>query len=67
MTDECLIWSGNEEVWPYREQAKPAPRGHKVAQVGEAGGAKLMERLNIYDIPGLVRFALRSGLVLQEA
>src|SRR5438093_1120636 len=29
--------------------------------------AKLMERLNIYDIPGLVRFALRSGLVLQEA
>src|SRR5215471_7717037 len=29
--------------------------------------AKLMERLNIYDIPGLVRFALRSGLVLQES
>jgi succinate dehydrogenase/fumarate reductase flavoprotein subunit len=45
MTDECLIWSGNEEVWPYREQAKPAPRGHKVAQVGEAGGAKMMEKL----------------------
>jgi len=45
MTDECLIWSGNEEVWPYRDQAKPAPRGHKVAQAGEAGGAKLMEEL----------------------
>jgi succinate dehydrogenase/fumarate reductase flavoprotein subunit len=45
MTDECLIWSGNEEVWPYRDQAKPAPRGHKVAQEGEAGGAKLMEVL----------------------
>jgi hypothetical protein len=43
MTDECLIWSGNEEVWPYREKAKPAPRGHKVAQVGELGGAKMME------------------------
>ncbi len=28
--------------------------------------AKLMERLNIFDIPGLVRFALQSGLVLQE-
>jgi DNA-binding NarL/FixJ family response regulator len=28
--------------------------------------AQLMERLNIYDIPGLVRFALRSGLVAQE-
>ena len=45
MTDECLIWSGNEEVHPYREQARPAPRGHKVAQEGEAGGAKLMELL----------------------
>jgi succinate dehydrogenase/fumarate reductase flavoprotein subunit len=45
MTDECLIWSGNEEAWPFREKAKPAPRGHKVAQVGEAGGAKMMERL----------------------
>jgi succinate dehydrogenase/fumarate reductase flavoprotein subunit len=44
-TDECLIWSGNEEVWPYREHARPAPRGHKVAQVGEHGGAKLMEKL----------------------
>jgi succinate dehydrogenase/fumarate reductase flavoprotein subunit len=41
-TDECLIWSGNEEVWPYRDRAKPAPRGHKVAQVGEQGGAKLI-------------------------
>lgn len=46
MTDECLIWSGNEEVWPYREQAKPAPRGHKVAQVGEKGGAKLIACLS---------------------
>jgi DNA-binding NarL/FixJ family response regulator len=29
--------------------------------------AKLMERLNIFDIPGLVRFALRSGLIVQES
>ena len=29
MTDECLIWSGNEEVWPFREKARPAPRGHQ--------------------------------------
>ncbi len=44
-TDECLIWSGNEEVWPYREHARPAPRGHKVAQEGEHGGSKMMEVL----------------------
>jgi DNA-binding NarL/FixJ family response regulator len=29
--------------------------------------AKLMQRLNIFDIPGLVRFAVRSGLVSQES
>ena len=29
--------------------------------------AKLMARLNIFDVPGLVRFALRSGLVSQES
>jgi DNA-binding NarL/FixJ family response regulator len=29
--------------------------------------AKLMARLNIFDIPGLVRFALRSGLISAES
>ncbi len=28
--------------------------------------AKLMERLGIFDIPGLVRFALKSELIVQE-
>jgi hypothetical protein len=28
---------------------------------------QLMQRLNIFDIPGLVRFALRTGLVSQES
>jgi DNA-binding NarL/FixJ family response regulator len=28
--------------------------------------AKLMENLNIFDIPGLVRFALQSGLISQD-
>jgi DNA-binding NarL/FixJ family response regulator len=28
--------------------------------------AKLMERLSIYDVPGLVRFALQSGLISEE-
>jgi DNA-binding NarL/FixJ family response regulator len=28
---------------------------------------ELMRRLNIFDIPGLVRFALRTGLVSQES
>ena len=45
LTTECLIWSGNEEVWPYREKAKAIPRGHKVAMDGHQGGTKLMEVL----------------------
>lgn len=44
-TTQCLIWSGNEKVWPYRERAKPAPRGHKVAQAGIEAGSLLMKML----------------------
>ncbi|MEB2345510.1 MAG: FAD-dependent oxidoreductase [Deltaproteobacteria bacterium] len=33
-----LYYSGNELVHPFVEQAKPAPRGHKPARPGEAGG-----------------------------
>lgn len=43
-TDECLIWSGNEKVWPYSEQARPAPRGHKVSVEG-SGGSLMMDVL----------------------
>jgi DNA-binding NarL/FixJ family response regulator len=28
--------------------------------------AKLMQRLKIFDVPGLVRYALRSGLIVQD-
>lgn len=42
-TDECLIWSGNEKVWPILERARPAPRGHKVAKPGSGGGAIAVE------------------------
>lgn len=38
---DCLIWTGNEKVWPYRDKARPAPRGHKVAFDGEEGGGAL--------------------------
>lgn len=51
---ESLAWTGNEQVWPYREIARPAPRGHKMpgkdekqVGVGETGGGGqvLMEGL----------------------
>ena len=33
----------------------------------ESHRLQLMERLNIHDVPGLVRYAIRSGLVSSEA
>ena len=33
-----LMFTGNEKVWPFFEQAKPAPRGHSVPVPGELGG-----------------------------
>ncbi len=37
-TDDCLIYSGNEEAYPFSEEAKPVPRGHKPKKEGSAGG-----------------------------
>jgi succinate dehydrogenase/fumarate reductase flavoprotein subunit len=42
---EGLMFSGNEKVWPYREQARPAPRGHKVPVPGDTMGAGLVTDL----------------------
>lgn len=39
---EGLSYTGNELVWPYKDQAKPAPRGHSVPVPGELGGAKMV-------------------------
>ena len=37
-----LMYTGNEKVWPFRDQAVPAPRGHKVPKPGDTGGAKIV-------------------------
>lgn len=39
---EGLMYTGNEKVWPFREQAVPAPRGHKVPVAGDTGGASMV-------------------------
>lgn len=44
-TDDCLIWSGSEEAWPFVEQARPAPRGHCPKFVGMGGGRYVMDVL----------------------
>lgn len=42
---EGLMYTGNEKVWPFKDQAVPAPRGHKVPVPGDTEGAKLVIEL----------------------
>lgn len=43
-TDDCLVYSGGEDGWPYESVARPAPRAHK-PQAPAAAGALLMQQL----------------------
>ena len=45
MSTECLMSTGNEAVWPFREVATAVPRGHAVAEFGESAGAGAMRAL----------------------
>jgi succinate dehydrogenase/fumarate reductase flavoprotein subunit len=38
LTDDCLLFTGNEDVHPFCLATPPVPRGHKPAREGEAGG-----------------------------
>jgi 3-oxo-5alpha-steroid 4-dehydrogenase len=53
-----LMYTGNEKVWPFREVAVPAPRGHKVPVPGDTQGAKL-----VIDL--LVRRAAELGVTVR--
>jgi succinate dehydrogenase/fumarate reductase flavoprotein subunit len=44
-TDDGLSYTGSELAWPFREIAKPAPRGHTAQQVGENAGQLMMDIL----------------------
>ncbi|MDF1605258.1 FAD-binding protein [Nocardioides sp. YIM 152315] len=39
---EGLMFTGNEKVWPFAQQAVPAPRGHKVPVPGDTEGTKMV-------------------------
>ncbi|WP_236008387.1 FAD-binding protein [Actinomadura physcomitrii] len=39
---EGLMFTGNEKVWPFRDEVAPAPRGHKVPVPGDTEGTKIV-------------------------
>lgn len=53
-----LMYTGNEKVWPFRDLAVPAPRGHKVPVPGDTRGASL-----VIDL--LVRRAAELGVAVR--
>src|SRR3546814_20991841 len=61
-TDDCLIWSGSEEAWPFCETAKPCPRGHTPPWMGLGGGKYLLDVLakRVADLKVDVRFDARA-------
>ncbi|HKP59724.1 MAG TPA: FAD-dependent oxidoreductase [Polyangiales bacterium] len=66
--DDGLLYSGNENVWPFNEIAVPAPRGHKPATMGSAGGV-IMEALLSQATRHGVRFQYDTravGLVVDD-
>jgi 3-oxo-5alpha-steroid 4-dehydrogenase len=66
---DCLIWTGNERVWPFRDKAAPAPRGHKVAWDGKegAGGVAMRHLVAHADKVGVdARFDMRVDRLVME-
>lgn len=43
MTDDCLLYTGNEKAWPFARIAKPCPRGHNLEIEGDNGGPLFMQ------------------------
>ncbi|MCB0948433.1 MAG: FAD-binding protein [Mycobacterium sp.] len=59
---EGLSYTGNEKVWPFCEQATPAPRGHSVPVPGELGGAAMVIDLLLKRAADLgVQFRYETG------
>lgn len=53
LTDDCLFYSGSEQSAPYRDVARPAPRGHAVQREGSCtAGGLLMKILSAEAIAG---------------
>ncbi len=43
LTDDCLLYTGNEKAWPFRDAARPCPRGHNLEIEGDNGGPLFMQ------------------------
>jgi 3-oxo-5alpha-steroid 4-dehydrogenase len=66
---EGLMFTGNEKVWPYKDEAKPAPRGHKVPVPGDTGGAGMVVDLLVKraaDLGVQIRYETGASAVVVD-
>ena len=68
-TDDCLIWSGSEDAWPFAKEARPAPRGHCPKFVGMGGGRYVMDVLarRVTELGVDVRYDHRALALITDA
>lgn len=45
LTDESLLFTGNEKVYPFNRVAEPVPRGHVPSMEGDEGGKVFMDTI----------------------
>ena len=71
-TDDCLIWSGSEEAWPFVEQARRAARtlpevrrhGRRALRDGRAGQTRRRAGVRVqFDARALALIADAAGRV----
>jgi 3-oxo-5alpha-steroid 4-dehydrogenase len=64
-----LMFTGNEKCWPFKDIARPAPRGHKPPIPGDMGGASLVVGLALDRLAALgveVRYETGATALVTE-
>jgi succinate dehydrogenase/fumarate reductase flavoprotein subunit len=66
-TDDCLIYSGNEQAHPFSEEAIPMPRGHKPKKEGSAGAYIIEQMIETFSkLGGTIQNESRAQTLIQD-
>ena len=68
MSDDGLLYTGNEKVWPFNRVAEPVPRGHNLHIEGDNGGPLFMKIIgeNVAERPIQVEYETRALTLIQD-
>ena len=68
-TDDGILYTGNEKVWPFNQVAKPVPRGHNLHVQGDNGGPLFMKIMteNVERRQINVEYETRALTLIQDS